>query len=222
MKAMKFFMALALMAMPLMLTTSCDDDDDYWWGGRDFYGYDDGGYDGGQDNTNPALTEAAILNGEWDGTMQYRYGDTGKVDNFRADMMFVQNDANSTKGTGTEHDYYLDDQGNVAADTTLNFNWYIDESNYNIHVQYGSGAEFVMDANASEHGFKLNSEAGEFYGYMINSSNNDMIYIDLKRQTNNNAKAATRATTSVSSVSTFGKGVAEAMKGGTARLNHRR
>lgn len=218
MKAMRFFMVLAIMAVPMALVTSCDDDD-HW----DDYGYyyddpDNGG------ETNMPLLEASILAGEWDGTMQYHYADNGETDNFRANIVFVQNDANSTRGTGTEYDYVLNDRGDsIVADTTLKFDWYIDESNYNIHVTYsGSGAHFVMDASATEHGFSLNGDQGVFYGYMINSSNNDMIYFDLTRQTNNsNAKSATRAG-NVSSTGKFGKGIAEAMKGGVARLSHRR
>ena len=123
-----------------------------------------------------------MLNGEWNGTMAYTNGNDGTTDKFYATMTFVQNNSNAIKGTGTEYDYYRNDDGSVGNSQTLHFTWYID-NNGDIYVKYDSGSTFVMDMNASQHGFYLDEATGVFRGYMIGTNNSDLIYFDFTRQT---------------------------------------
>lgn len=225
MKKFTFMMvAAAMMAVPALFT-SCDDDPwyddyydypDYYWGHGGRGGYDD--YDDDDNQGATVQDEAAALQGEWDGSMSYSDASNGEVSNFYANMTFVLNSANATKGTGTEIDYTLDGNNNVADQQTLKFNWSIDESNGNINIEYltDNHTRFVMDASASQYGFFLDSEKGTFEGYMIGSNTKDIIYINLSRVTNNNAK--TRAGKSIS----FGKGFDAALKGGINKLTLRR
>lgn len=187
--------AAALLLAAPTLFTSCDDDP---W-------YDDG-YDnsGNADQGTTVYDEAEVLQGEWDGTMVYTNGDTGERSSFYANMTFVRNNSDAIKGTGTEYDYTLDSNGNVdKTNGPLKFNWYIDEKTGNIHIKYltQNMSAFVMDASASQHGFTLDENAGTFSGYMLGTNIKDMIYIDLKRVQNNEAKKLTRAATTVT---TFG------------------
>jgi hypothetical protein len=180
---------LAVAALPFAFT-SCDDDYDYWYGDTYpwWYNYhEDGGrWDYGDNNDdNPGNTlvdEAQVLNGEWNGTMVYTNGSNGTTDQFYATMTFVQNNSNAIKGTGTEYDYYRNADGSVGNSQTLHFSWYID-NNGDIYVKYDSGSTFVMDMNASQHGFYLDEATGIFRGYMIGTNNSDLIQFDFTRQT---------------------------------------
>lgn len=187
-KITRILTVLAVAALPFAFT-SCDDDD-YWYGDTYpwWYNYheDDGRWDYGDNNDdNPGNTlvdEAQVLNGEWNGTMAYTNGSDGTTNQFYATMTFVQNNSNAIKGTGTEYDYYRNDDGSVANSQTLHFTWYID-NNGDIYVKYDSGSTFVMDMNASQHGFYLDEATGVFRGYMIGTNNSDLIYFDFTRQT---------------------------------------
>lgn len=231
MKRFKIMMAAAMVMAAPALLTGCDDDpwddgwryEDQWW-----YGYDNGGngwnddyWSNGGDNGSQGgtvLDEAEVLEGEWDGTMAYTNGDNGEVSQFYANMTFVRNNSQATKGTGTEVDYTTDGSGEVDAQQTLKFNWYIDESTGDIHIHYiKSGMSYVMDASASQHGFSL-VEDESFEGYMIGTNNKDMAYINLRPVQNNEAKRATRSATARS----FGSTGIEKLKGGVERLTTRR
>ena len=188
-KITRILTVLAVAALPFAFT-SCDDDYDYWYGDTYpwWYNYhEDGGrWDYGDNNDdNPGNTlvdEAQVLNGEWNGTMAYTNGNDGTTDQFYATMTFVQNNSNAIKGTGTEYDYYRNADGSVANSQTLHFTWYID-NNGDIYVKYDSGSTFVMDMNASQHGFSLDEARGVFQGYMIGTNNSDLIHFDFTRQT---------------------------------------
>lgn len=188
-KITRILTVLAVAALPFAFT-SCDDDYDYWYGDTYpwWYNYhEDGGrWDYGDNNDdNPGNTlvdEAQVLNGEWNGTMAYTNGSDGTTNQFYATMTFVQNNSNAIKGTGTEYDYYRNDDGSVGNSQTLHFSWYID-NNGDIYVKYDSGSTFVMDMNASQHGFYLDEATGVFRGYMIGTNNSDLIYFDFTRQT---------------------------------------
>lgn len=191
--------ATIMMAVP-MLFTSCDDDpwndnDDPWWYeyNNGNWGWNDNDYNNGNNNGSSVIDEAEVLQGEWDGNMTYTNGDTGEKSSFYANMTFVRNNSNSIKGTGTEIDYTLDDQGNVSNQSTLKFDWYIEEKTGDIYIKYltDKKSTFVMDISAKEHGFIL-TENECFKGYMIGTNNKDMIYIDLKPVKNNSAKKDTR------------------------------
>ena len=93
-----------------------------------------------------------------------------------------RNNSNAIKGTGTEYDYYRNADGSVGNSQTLHFSWYID-NNGDIYVKYDSGSTFVMDMNASQHGFYLDEATGIFRGYMIGTNNSDLIQFDFTRQT---------------------------------------
>lgn len=223
--------AIVLMSAPAFLA-SCDDDP--WYdkgpgmmipgdggpgdGGRQDGGDGQQGDDGGNESTG-AQGEAEVLQGEWDGTMEYFYSDGGETSKFYANMTFVRNSSDAVKGTGTEIDYTLDSLGVVADTQTLKFNWSIDETNGNITIQYltDNGLTFVMDASATEHGFKINEKDGTFYGYMIGTNTRDMIYIDLRRVTNNTAKQTRAAEARM-----FGKGTGQHTATGVSRLDGRR
>lgn len=203
MKSVKLLLAAAaLVAMPTLFV-SCDDDpwyDDYGWGWDDDYYNNSGYYDNSNDQSQQLLAEAESLSGEWDGKMVYTNGDDAQQSTFYANMTFVRNNSNAIKGTGTGVDYTLDDRGNVGETQTLKFNWYIDDSTGDIHIKYltQNGFAFVMDANATQHGFTLTRNddgSGTFKGYMLGSNTKDMIYIDLNIVQNTEAKRAlTRAT----------------------------
>lgn len=188
-KITRILTVLAVAALPFAFT-SCDDDYDYWYGDTYpwWYNYhEDGGrWDYGDNNDdNPGNTlvdEAQVLNGEWNGTMVYTNGNDGTTDQFYATMTFVQNNSNAIKGTGTEYDYYRNADGSVGNSQTLHFSWYID-NNGDIYVKYDSGSTFVMDMNASQHGFYLDEATGVFRGYMIGTNNSDLIQFDFTRQT---------------------------------------
>ncbi|MDD6854568.1 MAG: lipocalin family protein [Prevotella sp.] len=188
-KITRILTVLAVAVLPFAFT-SCDDDYDYWYGDTYpwWYNYheDDGRWDYGDNNDdNPGNTlvdEAQVLNGEWNGTMAYTNGSDGTTNQFYATMTFVQNNSNAIKGTGTEYDYYRNADGSVANSQTLHFSWYIN-NNGDIYVKYDSGSTFVMDMNASQHGFYLDEATGIFRGYMIGTNNSDLIQFDFTRQT---------------------------------------
>lgn len=188
-KITRILTVLAVAALPFAFT-SCDDDYDYWYGDTYpwWYNYhEDGGrWDYGDNNDdnqgNTLVDEAQVLNGEWNGTMVYTNGSNGTTDQFYATMTFVQNNSNAIKGTGTEYDYYRNADGSVGNSQTLHFSWYID-NNGDIYVKYDSGSTFVMDMNASQHGFYLDEATGIFRGYMIGTNNSDLIQFDFTRQT---------------------------------------
>ena len=164
-----------------------------------------------------------MLQGEWDGTMIYTNGDNGQKSSFYANMTFVRNNSDAIKGTGTEIDYTLDSNGNIAEQNDpLKFNWYIDEKTGDIYIKYTNTqnkSTFVMDASASQHGFRLDEKTGSFSGYMLGTNNNDMIYIDLKRVQNSEAKKLTRA---VSSARFFGSSAVTPVTFGKQSLTTRR
>ncbi len=98
-----------------------------------------------------------------------------------------------------EIDEVHDNQGNVTDQQTLKFSWYID-NNGDIYLKYASGATFVLDAGASQYGFRLGVEKGNnyktFYGYMIGTGKvkGDIIYFDLSEvSTTGYAKKLTRS-----------------------------
>ena len=189
-KITRILTVLAVAALPFAFT-SCDDDD-YWYGDSYpwWYNYHEDGGRWGYDNDynddnnqgNTLVDEAQVLNGEWNGTMAYTNGNDGTTDQFYATMTFVQNNSNAIKGTGTEYDYYRNADGSVGNSQTLHFSWYID-NNGDIYVKYDSGSTFVMDMNASQHGFYLDEATGIFRGYMIGTNNSDLIQFDFTRQT---------------------------------------
>ena len=241
MKKIFTFMAAAMIMAASALFTSCDDDpwwDDHQpWYGEDvpwWYGYYNGGYnwnndyyDNGGNNDNDGTSvydEAKVLQGEWEGTMVYTNGNNGQQNSFYANMTFVRNNSNAIKGTGTEIDYTLNSSGKIAEQNDpLKFNWYIDGQTGDIYIKYTNTknkAVFVMDASSKQHGFYLDENARIFSGYMLGTNNNDMIYIDLKRQQNNEAKKMTRATTTT--VRSFGSSTVTSVTFGTQRLTTRR
>lgn len=204
MKKITRFLAFAAIAALPFAFTSCDDDDDYWYGPDGYwwssynggaYGWNNGYYDGSRDDqTDQTVVEAQTLNGMWNGQIAYTTveGNQSYTDYFNAQMTFVQNSPTSTKGVGTEYDYYLNQDGTVAKDTTLKFNWYIAD-NGDIYVKYGSGATFVMDISASQHGFLLDGDNGTFAGYMIGTNNDDLIQFNFSRVQSEAKANVTRA-----------------------------
>ena len=210
----KAFLAVALLvALPAMFT-SCDDDpwyDDDYWGWNDDYYDNSGYYNDNDENGSKLLDEAEVLTGEWDGTMTYTNGDNGQQSQFYANMTFVRNNSNAIKGTGTEIDYTLDSNNQVADQQTLKFNWYIDENTGDIHIKYlsGNNLAFVMDLNASQHGFSLQKDGkgvGTFYGYMIGTNTKDMIYINLTSVQNTDAKKFLPTRAAATQQHSFGMG----------------
>lgn len=210
----KAFLAVALLiALPAMFA-SCDDDpwyDDDYWGWNDDYYDNSGYYNDNDENGSKLLDEAEVLTGEWDGTMTYTNGDNGQQSQFYANMTFVRNNSNAIKGTGTEIDYTLDSNNQVADQQTLKFNWYIDENTGDIHIKYlsGNNLAFVMDLNASQHGFSLQKDGkgvGTFYGYMIGTNTKDMIYINLTSVQNTDAKKFLPTRAAATQQHSFGMG----------------
>ena len=210
----KVFLAVALLiALPAMFA-SCDDDpwyDDDYWGWNDDYYDNSGYYNDNDENGSKLLDEAEVLTGEWDGTMTYTNGDNGQQSQFYANMTFVRNNSNAIKGTGTEIDYTLDSNNQVADQQTLKFNWYIDENTGDIHIKYlsGNNLAFVMDLNASQHGFSLQKDGkgvGTFYGYMIGTNTKDMIYINLTSVQNTDAKKFLPTRAAATQQHSFGMG----------------
>jgi len=247
MKKMKFFVILMAIAAVSFTFTSCDDDpwdpepepwnDPYGW--YDDYNRGDWGWNqnnwnqgsqGSQDNE--LIAEANALVGEWYGPVKYSYiqddGESRGTDEFYADMIFYQsgNKQDALSGSGVEIDYIYNDKGEVDQQQTLKFSWYID-NNGDIYIKYASGATFVMDAGASQYGFRLGREDGKdydtFFGYMIGTGSvkGDIIYIDLAAvsTTGGNAKKLTRSAAN----SSFGNGATmKPFASSTKRLNGRR
>ena len=240
MRTIKSFIAAGLLlAVPVVFSSCYSDpwyDDDPWYGTNEpwwyeyntgdtyrwsDYNYNNNSYSSGQS----VLDEAEVLTGEWDGTMVYTNGDTGKKNRFNVNITFVRNSSNAIKGTGTEIDYLTDSQGNVTAQNQpLKFNWYINERTGDIHVKYltQNGTTFVMDHSARTHGVYLDGRNGAFNGYMVGTNNPDMIQFDLRRVTNNNAKAApfTKAEQKPSIV--IGENIIEKVRGGSWNLPTRK
>ena len=240
MRTIKTFIAAGLLLAVPVIFSSCYndpwDDGDPWYGTDEpwWYGYDrDNNYNwndynynnGGQSSGQTLLNEAEVLAGEWDGTMVYTNGDTGNKVRFNTNMTFSRNGSNAIKGTGTEIDYLTDAQGNVTQQNQpLKFNWYIDERTGDIHVKYltQNATTFVMDRSASTHGFYLDVQNGMFNGYMIGTNNPDMIQFELRRVTNNNAKAAPFAQAARKPVIVVGENIIEKVRGGSWNLPTRR
>lgn len=240
MRTFKTFIAAALLLAVPVVFSGCYsdpwDDNDPWYGtdvpwwydysnGNNYswndYNYNNNGHSSGQ----IVLDEAEVLAGEWDGTMVYTNGDNGKKNRFNANMTFSRNSSNAIKGTGTEIDYLTDVQGNVTEQQQpLKFNWYIDERTGDIHVKYltQNGMAFVMDRSARTHGFFLDEQNGVFNGYMVGTNNPDMIQFDLRRVTNNNAKAAPFTKAAQKSVIVIGENIIEKVRGGSWSLPTRR
>lgn len=221
MKKLTHMMAVAAMAALPFALTSCDDapwydgphDDWGWVDNYDGWGWN-GNYDNQYDSNNNQLVKMAqTLCGEWDGTMQYSEvlsDGSRQTSEFRADMEFYQygSTGNSLSGQGTEVDYVCDANGNVTDSQTLKFSWYIDEQTGNIYIRYkNSGTTFVLDQGSRTYSFHLGPEQGyqndTFYGYMIGTNTDDVIYIDLERvNTTSYAKAVGKTMTPTGS--TFG------------------
>lgn len=252
MKKVYSLLAMAVIAAMSLTLTSCDSDD-YWnghYGWNDPYGwydhYDDWGWNnndwnngsqGGSQNNN-LVEEAQLLTGEWYGPVTYSYlsedGQSRQTDEFHADMKFFQyaNTRDALSGEGVETDYVYNDDGSVADQQTLEFNWYIDD-NHDIYIKYkNSGATFVMDYGSSQAGFHLGAEKGydvdTFWGYMIGTGSvkGDILYINLLRQnTVNNSKVAkVQAKDGTKKMVSFGDSsrVYPLLKATAAQLNHRR
>ncbi len=148
------------------------------------------------DNNKPVYNEqlvaqAKMLIGEWAGKMTLAYDENGKRQSqtFHARMKFFQyeDSKNSFSGHGVEVD--TDSNG---ATQTLDFTWYIDK-NGDIYIKYTkSGTIFRMDAKSSTKGFHLGYENQKgydtFFGYGVGTNTTDEFYIDLARQSTNNAK----------------------------------
>lgn len=221
MKKFKSIMMLAAIAAASFTFTSCDDDyyydDPYGW--YDDYNHGDWGWNdrdwnqGGQGSYNDQLLEEAqTLAGDWYGKVKLsELTEDGNSRNnyvFDANMLFVQDNANATSGTGTEIDYATDGSDETS---TLKFKWYID-NNGDIYIKYASGATYVMDYNASQYGFHLGQENGHqndtFFGYMIGTGNvkGDLMEIDMERNTSSSARVKSRVadSTSVASAQSFG------------------
>lgn len=219
MKKYVHILAVAAMAALPFALTSCDDDP-YWDGPRDDWGWVDGYDNWGWDNNyndqydsdnNELVQMAQTLCGEWDGTMTYSEvlsDGSRQTSEFRANMEFYQygTSGNSLSGNGTEVDYVLDANNNVSDSQTLKFSWYIDEQTGNIYIRYrNSGTTFVLDSGSTMYGFHLGAEQGydvdTFFGYMIGTNTDDVIYIDLKRQnTTSYAKASGKTLTPATSL----------------------
>lgn len=172
------------------------------------------------------------LVGEWYGPVKYSYiqddGMSRGYDEFYANMIFYQsgNQSDALSGSGVEIDEVHDNQGNVTDQQTLKFSWYID-NNGDIYLKYASGATFVLDAGASQYGFRLGAEEGKNYntfrGYMIGTGKvkGDVIQFDFSEvSTTGYAKKLTR---SASAVTSFGSGATmKPMAGTVKQLNKRR
>lgn len=228
MRNLKSFMMLAAIAAASFSFTSCDDDDYYYrdpYGWYGDYNHGDWGWNdrdwnqGGQGSQdNQLLAEAQTLAGDWYGKVQLSEladdGNSRSNYEFEANMLFVQDNVNSTSGTGTEIDYATDGSD---ATSTLKFKWYIDR-NGDIYIKYTSGATYVMDLNASQYGFHLGAEDGHqndtFYGYMIGTGNvkGDLMYIDLERNTSSSARVKSRGADSTSVVSSQAFGSTKSRK----------
>ena len=225
-KIFTFVAAALLMAVPALFT-SCDDDPWYDdWGWHDDYWDNGDNYDDNDNNSGNTLQdEAEVLQGEWEGKMAYTNSSNGQVDNFYANMTFVRNDSYSIKGTGTEMDYVLKEDGTPDYNNinTLKFDWYI-SNNGNIHIKYltTNQTEFVLDASATTYGFTLDEKTGAFNGYMLGTNTKDQIEFDFKRVQNNNAKKLFSTSTSSTTTSVFGKGSAVTLPTGVQRLTTRR
>ena len=245
MKKVYSLLTMAVIAAMSLTLTSCDGDD-YWYDPYGWYDhYDDWGWNnddwnqgqqGSQDNT--LLAMAQTLTGEWEGTMKDSWlndeGTQRNTDEFDVNMKFFQysNSSDALSGEGVETDIRKNDDGSIADQRSLNFQWYIAD-NGNIYIKYkGTGATFVMDYGSSQVGFHLGEEQGynvdTFWGYMIGTGNvnGEVIYIDLQRVNNtnaNNAKANGPSRVMKKSLSSFGKGATlTPLKATSYQLNNRR
>lgn len=246
MKKVYSLLTMAVIAAMSLTMTSCDGDD-YWYDPYGWYDhYDDwgwsnndwnNGWQGGSQNSD-LVDMAQLLTGEWYGPVTYSYlsddGQSRQTDEFYADMKFFQyaNTRDALSGEGVETDYKYNDDGSVAGQQTLEFNWYIDD-NQDIYIKYkNTGATFVMDHGSSQAGFHLGAEKGydvdTFWGYMIGTGKvkGDIIYIDLLRQnTVNNSKVAkVQAKDGTKKMVSFGDSsrVYPLLKATAVQLNHRR
>lgn len=205
---------VAVAALPFSMT-SCDDDP--WF------------HDGPHDEWDNDLIEMAqVLCGEWDGTMTYyeALSDGSRQQyEFYANMEFYQygNSSNSLSGNGVEVDETRDANGNVTDSQTLKFSWYIDEQTGNIYVRYeNSGSTFVLDNGSTTYGFHVGPEKGHrndtFYGYMIGTNNDDVIYIDLERVNSSSYAKAANGKTVTPASSIFGSATShfDALRSGSS------
>lgn len=242
MRKITFFLSLAAFAALPVLVTSCDDDDPWHRPGDDPFGWMDdyenyrwnNNYNNEYDSQdNERLLEAQALCGEWYGPMDYSYLDdsgTRQTSSFYADMVFYQyNESESSlSGGGVEIDYVYDESGNVSDSQTLKFSWYVDESNGDIYIKYtGSGSIFVLDAGASQYGFRLGETTGDgketFWGYMIGTNTDDLIQFDFTRQTSSEAKGMLGVETkAVAQTAIFGTGTSkDKLQKGSQKLMRR-
>lgn len=201
-KFTSFWMMVAL-AMMSVTFASCDDDP--WHDDWDRPGYFPGG---GQDEVTTA-DEAAALCTEWFGTVRYTYknGENGyDVAEFYADMTFSRFNNNSLKGVGTEKDYTYNEDGSIRDTQTLTFTWSV-LNNFDIQIVYDGGGTYVLDANASQKGFKLEYDKSQnknvFYGYMIGSgsASGEEIMFDFEEVNRHRSRASE---TKVSNGKSFG------------------
>lgn len=219
MKKFRFLMMMAALATFSFSLSSCDDgwhdswyDDPYaWsygygnWGWNNNYWNNPGGGDnpggGSSDKDKKLQEEASALCANWQGTMDYSYIDDNtkrRVSQRRlATMEFYQLDSQkgTLRGNGIETDELVGADGKGTGETqTVKFKWYVD-NNSDIYIQYQTEnlSVFVMDAGASQYGFKLNDTKGTFQGYMMGTgvAQGDVAYIDLRRVDDaDNAKAS--------------------------------
>jgi hypothetical protein len=215
MKKISSYLAMMLLATMPFAFTSCDDDpwdgpdEHYWYDDYDNYSWNNNYNNEYDSQNNTLLAEAQTLCGEWQGSMKYQYTEDGtrKTAEFNVNMMFYQygTSNNSLSGNGVE----IDTTGDQSQ--TLKFSWYIDEKTGDIYVKYTDSKNvYVMDATSKNYGFHLGAESGQnvdtFWGYMIGTNTDDVIYIDLERVNTTSAKAMTRSTEATKTISTFGIG----------------
>jgi hypothetical protein len=216
MKKISSYLAMMLLATLPLAFTSCDDDpwngydNSNWYDEYDSYSWNNNYNNEYDSHNNSLLAEAQMLCGEWQGGMKYQYtasDGTRQTAQFDADMMFYQygTSNNSLSGNGVE----IDKNGDQSQ--TLKFVWYIDEKTMDIYIKYADSKNvYVMDANSSNYGFHLGVENGKnvdtFWGYMIGTNTDDVIYIDLERVNASNAKAMTRSAEAMKAESSFGIG----------------
>lgn len=203
----KFTHVLALIAMAALpfAMTSCDDhwDDgphNNWHGGDNPGGYNPGGGETGGETGSTVYDMANTLIGEWNGPVNlYEEQADGSLQlySFNTTMIFYTNGGSNTlKGSGMEYDYTDD------ASQELEFTWRIDSSTWDIYITYkNSGATFVLDYGAAQHGFYLDNTS--FNGYMLSTTGNDYMVFQFTRTTSN-AKAQTSTASSTTSTTAFG------------------
>lgn len=192
MKCIKTLSAALLVAASMFSLASCDDD--HPWDYRDYYGgwYDD--YDWYGDSfdygTNTLNAEAAALRGYWQGQIENRYYEDGRLHavTMNATFEFDQYNTNSLNGRGRETDYltYTGDDGQEHTESQeLRFSWYIDPRTGDINLKYDPNSDNVsMTFSAAwDGGFSLDTQTNRFFGSFKGQNNTEEIVFDLTRTT---------------------------------------